>query len=209
MEEGGPCCGAPFMRILGPPPFRGGIWERLIRETKKIMMSLLGKRDTNNDIFITVVTQAEAILNHRPLTQVSEDPADLEALTPASLLYPGVEYWENPVLTHIEPWESKEMRHAHQRSINLIRGFWKRWSSEYISLLKHRQKWNSNKKDVEIDQLVLITDESKQRKHWRMGRVVEAERSERDGRVRTVQVKMANRRTICRATGKVVALELD
>ena len=155
------------------------------------------------------MAQAEAILNHRPLTNVSEDPADLEALTPASLMYPDVERWENPVLTHIEPWESKEMRHAHQRSINLIKGFWKRWSDEYISSLKHRQKWNSDKKDLEMNQLVMIIDESKHRKEWRMGRVVEAEKSTRDGRVRTVQVKMANGRTISRATGKVVALELD
>ena len=198
-----------WVQIAPKAPFRGGIWERLIKETKKILVSLLGKEDANNDIFITVIAQAEAILNNRPLTHVSEDPSDLEALTPASLMHPGTEQWENPVLSRMEPWESKEMRHMHQKSINLIRGFWRRWSSEYLNTLRHRQKWTKNEKDVETDQLVLMVDECKQRKDWKLGRVVEAEKSERDGKVRTVKVRTANGRTVRRATGKVVALELE
>ena len=198
-----------WVQIAPKAPFRGGIWERLIKETKKILVSLLGKEDANNDIFITVIAQAEAILNNRPLTHVAEDPSDLEALTPASLMHPGTEQWENPVLSRMEPWESKEMRHMHQKSINLIRGFWKRWSSEYLNTLRHRQKWTKNEKDIETDQLVLMVDECKQRKDWKLGRVVEAEKSERDGKVRTVTVRTANGRIVRRATGKVVALELE
>ena len=190
-------------------PFRGGIWERLIKETKKILVSLLGREDANNDIFITVIAQAEAILNNRPLTHMSENPSDLEALTPTSLMYPGTEQWENPVLLRMEPWESKEMRHMHQKSINLTRGFWKRWSSEYLNTLRNRQKWTKNEKDIETDQLVLMVDECKQGKDWKLGRVVELEKSERDGKVRTVKVRTANGRTVRRATGKVVALELE
>ena len=54
-----------------------------------------------------------------------------------------------------------------------------------------------------------MVDECKQRKDWKLGRVVEAEKSERDGKVRTVTVRTANGRVVRRATGKVVALELD
>ena len=41
------------------------------------------------DTFNTIVVEAEGILNRRPLTPISSDPLDTEALTPAMILYPS------------------------------------------------------------------------------------------------------------------------
>ena len=40
----------------------------------------------NDETLLTIMTEVEKILNDRPLTKLSEDPKDLEALTPNHLL---------------------------------------------------------------------------------------------------------------------------
>jgi hypothetical protein len=71
----------------------GGVWERLIRSMRKILFCLLKEQNVrlNDESLQTLFCEMEAILNGRPITKCSDDPKDLEALTPNSnlLLRPG------------------------------------------------------------------------------------------------------------------------
>ncbi|XP_068671229.1 uncharacterized protein [Montipora foliosa] len=62
---------------------QGGVWERLIRSIRRILYSLVGERLLNDE---ALRTEVEKILNDRPITPVSSDPQDLEALTPNQCL---------------------------------------------------------------------------------------------------------------------------
>ena len=64
----------------------GGVWERMIRSTKRILRTLLKELKVNEETLITILTEVEMILNDRPITQTSDDPKDLEALTPSHIL---------------------------------------------------------------------------------------------------------------------------
>ena len=64
----------------------GGAWERMIRMIRKILCSVLRQQTLDDEGFHTVLCEAEAMLNDRPITRLSEDPNDLEALTPNHLL---------------------------------------------------------------------------------------------------------------------------
>ena len=64
----------------------GGIWERLIRSVRKILSAVMIQQEINDDALTTVMCLVESILNNRPLTVVSDDPSDLEPLTPNHLL---------------------------------------------------------------------------------------------------------------------------
>ena len=64
----------------------GGVWERMIRSTKRILRTLLKEQKVNEETLITILTEVEMILNDRPITQTSDDPKDLEALTPSHIL---------------------------------------------------------------------------------------------------------------------------
>ena len=74
--------------IFNPPqaPHMGGAWERLVRSVKDVMYGLLKDTVLTDAQLLTLLTEAEAIVNSRPLTYLSDDPNDLAALTPNHIL---------------------------------------------------------------------------------------------------------------------------
>jgi len=64
----------------------GGVWERLIRSVRKAMNSVIREKNLDDDGFHTLMCEIEMILNDRPITMNSDDPNNLEALTPNHLL---------------------------------------------------------------------------------------------------------------------------
>jgi transposase InsO family protein len=64
----------------------GGVWERQVRTVRKVMNSILREQVLDDERLITVFTEVESIVNSRPITSVSDDPKDREALIPNHLL---------------------------------------------------------------------------------------------------------------------------
>ena len=62
------------------------VWERCIRTARKVGKAILNEQHLHDEGLIAVVCEAEAIVNVRPLTKVSDDPRDPESLTPNHLL---------------------------------------------------------------------------------------------------------------------------
>lgn len=53
----------------------------MIRLIGKVLTSILHQRTLTDEVLLTVLCEAETILNDRPITKVSEDPDDLEHQT--------------------------------------------------------------------------------------------------------------------------------
>ncbi|CAG7729101.1 unnamed protein product, partial [Allacma fusca] len=66
-----------------PPasPHMGGCWERLVRSVKVALEESLRDRVPREEVLTTLLVEAEALVNSRPLTYVSVDPDDPESLT--------------------------------------------------------------------------------------------------------------------------------
>ena len=65
----------------------GGVWERLIRSIRKVLLALfLPHMTLTDEVLYTVLCECECIINGRPITKSSDDVNDWEALTPNHLL---------------------------------------------------------------------------------------------------------------------------
>ena len=163
----------------------GGVWERMIRMVRRILSSVVRQQTLDDDSLHTVFCEAEAILNDRPLTNLSDDPTDLEPLTPNHLLLlKGKPAMPPGVFGPHDQYVRRKWRQV-QYIADL---FWKRWVREYLPLLQERQRWNEKKRSLKAGDIVVIMDASAPRGSWPLARVLEVF-PDRQGLVRSVRLQ--------------------
>ncbi|GFX60673.1 uncharacterized protein TNCV_4917231 [Trichonephila clavipes] len=75
--------------IVERAPWWGGFYERLVKTVKDPLRKILGRALLTFEELSTILSEVEAIVNHRPLTYVENDPGEPEPLTPAQFLELG------------------------------------------------------------------------------------------------------------------------
>ena len=114
--------------------------------------------------------KVESILNSRPITTVSSDPRDQEPLTPNHLLLLRSESSMPPGLFRKEDLLSRRRWRQVQYLADI---FSKRWTKEYLPLLQSRQKWLHPRRNLAVEDVVLVAVENLHRNSWPLGKVVE------------------------------------
>ena len=69
--------------------------------------------------------------------------------------------------------------------------FWSRWSQEYLVQLQARQKCIHPKRNLKVNDMVLLAGENLPRSQWPLARVVKVFPGD-DGLVRSVEVRHKN-----------------
>ncbi|XP_058816777.1 uncharacterized protein LOC131680072 [Topomyia yanbarensis] len=71
-----------------PPrsPSFGELWEACVKSMKFHLRRIVGNATLNKEDCETVLAEVEACLNSRPITPLSTDPSDLQALTPGHFI---------------------------------------------------------------------------------------------------------------------------
>ncbi|XP_055623555.1 uncharacterized protein LOC129766984 [Toxorhynchites rutilus septentrionalis] len=189
---------------FNPPeaPHFGGIWEANIRQTKALLVKQTGRAALSFEEMSTVLARIEAVLNSRPVTQLSDDPEDLEPLTPGHFLI------FRP-LTAVARLEVKGQNHPRSRFDHItaiVQHFWSRFQLEYISSLQERFKWHK-KVAVKIGQLVLVKKDNMPVQKGLLGRNTETFAG-KDGVVRVVNIKTQNG-IMKRAVSELCFLPID
>ncbi|XP_058817917.1 uncharacterized protein LOC131681231 [Topomyia yanbarensis] len=172
---------------FNPPgaPHFGGLWEAAVRSAKYHLLRVMGDTAASYEDTLTVLTQVESCLNSRPLTQLTDDPNDMEPLTPGHFLVggalqalPDADFGKTPInrLTH---WQAVQRK---------VQDFWKRWRLEYLSQLQGRSKRWLPPVAIEPGKLVVVYEDNSPPIHWRMGRIQEIHPGT-DGVVRVVTLK--------------------
>lgn len=189
--------------IFNPPaaPWFGGLWERHVGSIKHHLKRVVADRKLTYEELATVVQQIEACLNSRPLCPLSDNPEDIEALTPSHLLI-GFALMA-PLEMDLK--EEKECRLTRWELCKRLRqDFWAKWSNEYVSQLQIRSKWVDTNENIEIGDMVLLKDENTAPLYWPLGRIKQVYPGN-DGLVRVVDV-LSNGKVYKRAIGKITLL---
>lgn len=167
-------------------PHFGGIWEAGVKSVKGHLRRVLGNSLVTYEEIHTLLTCIEACLNSRPLCPLSDDPNELDVLTPGHFLIGG------PLTAPAEPSILQIQRNKLSRwqyIEQLRQHFWKRWSREYLSLLQQRTRWRTAGDHViKPGALVLLKEDNLQPLMWKMARITDVHPGD-DGVVRVVTVK--------------------
>lgn len=172
---------------FNPPasPHMGGSWERLVGSVKKVLMDVMPSRNPTDEILRTFLLEAENIVNSRPLTHVSVELGDEEALTPNHFLIGSSNGSKPPGLFT----DADLVLRKNWRKTQLLADlFWKRWIREYLPTITRREKWFNRVKPIEIGDIVIIADENLPRNCWPMGRIISTKPA-KDGQVRSAMVQ--------------------
>ena len=133
------------------------------------------------------------IINGRPLTVDNlGDPCGPEPLTPNHLLT-----MKSKVILPPPSGRLRKGRRLRQKTVaasgsgGLSNEFWARWRKEYLVNLQVRQKWNNSRRNLKVEDVVLIKDAELARGQWRLGQVVEVY-PDKDQLVRKVRLRVGD-----------------
>ena len=174
---------------FNPPTasYMGGSWERMIRSVRRILSSLLTSQSIYEEVLQTAMTEVEWIINSRPLVLITLDPNN-EPLTPNHLLLLKA----NPnVPPGLFDYKDCYVRRRWAQVQYIADQLWRRWTHEFLPNLNHRQKWFQQQRNAQMDDIVLLVDDTLPRSRWSLGRIMQVF-PDKDGLVRTVLVKSRN-----------------
>lgn len=169
----------------------GGAWERQIRTVRGVLSPLLDNhgRQLDDESLRTLMAEAEAIVNSRPLTTddftCKETP---DPLTPNHLLTQKSQVVLPPpgIFQRADLYSKKRWR----RVQHLANEFWQRWKKSYLYSLQSRQKWLRPHKNLQVGDIVILKDDSLPRNRWKLAQVEETYPTN-DGYVRKVKLAVS------------------
>ena len=187
----------------------GGFYERMMRTIKAPLKKILGRSVYSSDEIYTILTEVEAMVNSRPLTQVTDEASELDYLSPASFLI-GRTLVNIPVIPVDSPNKSKKKKELNKLMVQqnrTLNQLWKTWREEYMRNLGTVPKLVTEDQCIKVGELVLMTETRMPRSLWNLG-VIEKTKAGPDHKVRTVWVKTATG-TYARPIQHISRLELD
>lgn len=172
----------------------GGVWERQIRTIWNVLNVTIAQCPGRLDdaSLRTLFYEEMAIVNSRPLNVDGiNDPKSLEPLTPNHLILMKSKAALPPPGKFVkeEMYADKRWRRVQY----LIEQFWSRWKKEYLLNASLRQKWHLPRRNLKVNDIVIIKEDTLPRNEWHLGRVVETIKGT-DGLVRRVKVQVGERK---------------
>ena len=136
----------------------------------------------------TCLLEVENLVNQRPIGRPPNDPDDGSYLCSNDMLLGRA----SPPQVPQGPFqETKNPGKRVEFIQKIVESFWRRWTRDVFPLLVPRRKWNVERRNVQVDDVVIVADGNAVRGKWNIGRVVEVYPGQ-DGKVRNIKVKTAS-----------------
>ena len=174
---------------LSRAPWWGGQFERLIGLMKSMFYKTVGQGLLTWEELSEVILDIEVTMNNRPLCYVEED-VQLPTLTPNAFLM-----LNSNVLPELQPYhiEERDLRKRAKFLMKTKDGMWRRWTTEYLSVLRERHRLSREEKGKEnsltIGDVEIVKSQERNRSFWQLG-IVEQLIAGRDGVVQGAKLRV-------------------
>ncbi|XP_068245286.1 uncharacterized protein [Palaemon carinicauda] len=165
--------------------WQNGVSEALIKSVKRSLSMLIGTTILTFSDLQTTFFEIAKLMNERPIGIKPGMDVELGTyLCPNDLLL-GRASNKVPSGSWSTSGDTKKRLNFIQ---NVVDTFWRKWQRDYFPTLILRQKWHTDKRNVQPGDIVLIKDTNVVRGKWKMGQVVDTETG-RDNKVRDVSIR--------------------
>lgn len=193
--------------IVERAPWWGGFYERLVGSTKLALKKVIGSRYLSFDELATVLSEVEAVLNSRPLTNLYDEAGEPEPLCP-SLFLTGKRLTTLPSVGIKDDNIDDSLHKLWTRRQLAIKAFWRIWTKEYLAELRNLHNGKRRQgKILAVGDLVLLRDSQLPRQQWSLARIQKVFPG-RDGKIRSCILRMPGGSTLKRPIQLVYPLEI-
>ena len=126
------------------------------------------------------------LIKQRPIGRTPNDPNGGACLCPNDMLLGRA----SSRISQGPFKETNNPRHGVEFVQKIVDFFWKRWIRDTFPSLVPRRKWDAQKRNVRVDDVVNVADTNVVRGKWSIGRVIQVYPGT-DGKVRNVKIKTA------------------
>ena len=185
-----------------PPraPHFGGLWEAAVKSMKLLLRKNLQPHALRFDELTTVLLEAEAILNSRPLQPLHSDEA-----TEGNFLTAGHFLIGRPLIAPPIPRPPAGKVNSLRRwnlANRLTADLWNQWTTSYLASCAQRSKWSRTGRRLSVNDIVFIRDETLRLRDWPLAKIEEVHPGD-DGEVRAVTIR-CHGKTYTRPACKII-----
>ena len=143
----------------------------MVRSCKRVFYAILGSRKLTDEILNTTKCEVDDSFNNRPLTPVSDDQDNLEALMPNHYLL------SQHSLTFPSPSRSSNENYSHSkryaRAQSCANAIWQRWLTECVPTLNKKFKGPASPKYcLKTGDLAWLVESTSTSGHYTLARIM-------------------------------------
>ena len=165
-------------------PHQNGCIEAMVKSVKAALKKAIGDAVlTPFELYMCLLEMAN-LVNQRPIGRIPTDCDDGTYLCPNDILLGRA--------TSTVPQgpfrQTNNPRHRFEFCQRIVVAFWRKWSRDVLPQLVPRKKWNTQTRNVRVNDYVVMADSNSLRGKWETGIVIQVFPGE-DGMVRNTKVK--------------------
>jgi hypothetical protein len=176
--------GIKWQFITPTAPHQNGCAEAMVKSCKRAIKKAIGDSKLTPFELYTCFLEIANLINQRPIGRVTTDPSEGTYLCPNDILL-------GRASSKVPQGPFKETRDPRKR-VEFVRrivdDFWKHWQRDVFPALVPRKKWNADRRNVRVNDVVVVENPNAVRGNWTIGKVTDVFPG-KDGKVRNVKVK--------------------
>ena len=190
--------GIEWITIMANSQHQNGFTEIMVKLTKSFLKSLMksiGQQILTLNEINTLLAETSQLVNDRPIGLKPNKDVDSGFLSPNSLLIGrnAERISSGPFRPNVEEYlDNASFRNRFQLVQMITDQFWRIWTKLHFPSLVVRQKWHSEKRNLQIGDICVIQDSNNLRGEWRLAQVT-CSYPDCHGRVRNVELMVKPR----------------